>query len=127
MLTSFITLNSDPKPTPKISNPYPVRRSARLNKNLELNVENDLDKTPKPTPLKPKRSKTPPARTPPNSPNQSPKTPSTAVNFENEYANLNNPYSFSGNIREIANQIPTYRYVNRIKKLARRLKMSDAK
>ena len=122
ILIFFLIIHLDQKPVPKIPNPYPLRRSTRLNKNPETNVKNDPDKTLKPIPPKPRRSKTSPSKTPPNTPTQSPKTPSTVENFKNEFENLDNPYSYSGNVNEIANQIPSYRYVNRIKKLAKRLK-----
>ena len=127
-ILSFLIIYSDPKPVPKIPKPYPLRRSARLNKSPEENDKKDADKILKTIPTKPSRSKTPPPpKTPPNTPTQSPKTPSTVANFEHEFQNLDNPYSFSGNVNEIANQIPSYRYVNRIKKLAKRLKFPDLK
>ena len=41
---------------------------------------------------------------------KNPSPQSTVENFKDIYSDLSNPASFSGDIQEIANQIPSYRY-----------------
>ena len=52
-------------------------------------------------------------------------TPTTVESFKKIYEDIENPQSFSGDIKSIANQIPSYRFVERITKLARRLDLSN--
>ena len=108
-----------------MANPIPVRRSRRLNKDLPLeNPINESDKKAMMTPLRPNKPFLQKALPKPlQQVNQSPTqtTQSTPENFKSAYEDLNNPLSYSGDIRAIANSIPSYRYEQILQKLSRRL------
>ena len=98
-----------------------MRRSHRLNKNLEEGVENE-NVSPNQTPTKPRRIPIP--KTPPPSPQETkviPKDQNIAENFKNAYEDIKNPSSYSADVQAIANGIESYRLEDRLKKLARRL------
>ena len=103
----------------------PTRQSRRI-RNLEPETPKNVNEPPPiPKIQQIKRQKSIPPPTPPSSPLLSPTTPVTAANFKSAYEDINNPLSFSGDIKSIANQIPSYRYVDKIQKLARRLTFED--
>ena len=106
----------------RLSVPVPIRRSRRLNKNLPESPPRENVQPPIPKPPRTKKQLKIPLTTPQEAnPDQTPKTPSTVENFKKIYEDPENSHSFSGDVRSIANQIPSYRYVDRIEKLARRL------
>ena len=106
----------------RLSVPVPIRRSRRLNQNLPESPTRENVQPPIPKPPRIKRQLAIPLTTPQEAnPDQTPKTPSTVANFKKIYEDPENPHSFSGDARAIANQIPSYRYVERIKMLSRRL------
>ena len=105
----------------QINRQTPNRQSRRL-KNLEPeNLKNEKEPPLTLKPQKIKRQKSIPLNPPQANPAPSPTTPVTAASFKEAYEDINNPKSFSGDIKSIANQIPSYRYVERIRKLAKRL------
>ena len=106
----------------RLSVPVPIRRSRRLNQNLPESPPRENVQPPIPKPPKIERRLAIPLTTPQEvNPDLTPKTPSTVANFKKIYEDPENPHSFSGDTRSIANQIPSYRYVERIQKLSRRL------
>ena len=103
----------------------PIRRSRRLNKDLEPESPiRENASTPIPKPVKIKKQKSLLQTTLPEATKVNPTTPTTVENFKKYYEDLDNPQSFSGDIKSIANQIPSYRFVERVQKLARRLNLS---
>ena len=106
----------------RLSQPTPIRRSRRLNPNLEPeSPKKENIKTQSPKHLKLKRQKSIPPKAQPSSPTASPIIRATVENFKDAYEDLNKPLSYSGDIKAIANNIPSYRLVDRLQKLARRL------
>ena len=103
--------------------PAPIRRSRRLNKSLPLeSPPRENVQTPNPSPVKPiKRHKSILLPTPNPSPEATPTTPFIMESFKKTFEDIENSSSFSGDIKKVAYQVPSYRYVERIKKLARRL------
>ena len=108
-----------------MANPIPVRRSRRLNKELPVESPvNESDKIAMMTPRKlnkPSVQKVLPQPVQPPNPSPTQTTQFTPENFKNAYEDLNNPLSYSGDIRAIANNIPSYRYEQILRKLSRRL------
>ena len=100
----------------------PIRRSRRLNKDLEPEspIRENVN-PPIPKPVKIKKQKPLLQTTLPEATKVNPTTPTTVENFRKYYEDVENPQSFSGDIKAIANQIPSYRFVERVEKLARRL------
>ena len=106
----------------RLSVPVPIRRSRRLNKNLPESPPRENVQPPIPKPPRVKRQLSLPRTTPQEANLElTPKIPSTVENFKKIYEDPENSHSFSGDAQSIANQIPSYRYVDRIERLARRL------
>ena len=71
---------------------------------------NDLEMQPIPSLTNQNDQKSTTADQPQNNHQKNPNLRSTAENFKQIYTETSFPASYSGNINEIANQIPSYRY-----------------
>ena len=85
----------------RFAKPKLLERRKRQSSDLEMSVIQNprVQNDPNPTMSSPTM----------NNPQKNPNPQSTVENFKNIYSDPSNPASFSGDIQEIANQIPSYR------------------